>query len=93
VLLLLLHVLSVVLLSCRSGELTADELKLYVHSCTAVALMSIICFAQQCCCCLPVCLSCRSGELTADELSIALERLGWPDERCSLDKVAELMDK
>jgi hypothetical protein len=39
------------------------------------------------------CLSCRSGELTADELSIALERLGWPDERCSLDKVAELMDK
>eukprot|EP00882_Tetradesmus_deserticola_P001051 GHRQ01001137.1.p1 GENE.GHRQ01001137.1~~GHRQ01001137.1.p1 ORF type:complete len:367 (+),score=143.31 GHRQ01001137.1:108-1208(+) len=33
----------------------------------------------------------RSGELTADELSIALERLGWPDERCSLDKVAELM--
>jgi hypothetical protein len=38
-------------------------------------------------------LSCRSGELTADELSLALERLGWPDERCSIDKVAQLMDR
>jgi hypothetical protein len=36
-------------------------------------------------------LSCRSGELTPDELSIALERLGWPDEKCSLEQVETLM--
>ncbi|KAF6250441.1 hypothetical protein COO60DRAFT_1573792 [Scenedesmus sp. NREL 46B-D3] len=35
----------------------------------------------------------RNGELTADELSIALERLGWSDERCSLDNVSQLMTR
>uniref|UniRef100_A0A383VMX6 EF-hand domain-containing protein n=1 Tax=Tetradesmus obliquus TaxID=3088 RepID=A0A383VMX6_TETOB len=35
----------------------------------------------------------RSGELTADELSIALERLGWPDEKCALEHVEGLMAK
>lgn len=35
----------------------------------------------------------QSGDISAEELALALSRLGWPEEECSLDKVTELMGR